>query len=493
MKDMPTPLLIGGREILRESFAAISPFYLGYSRLVSKASPLDAAAAIGCARQAQIASPASRKAMLQQAADAFTWSDADVECTVRMTGMPIQQVAAMYAEIPTWLRAVPQILEERFPPYQDQNTFTGSLQPGVADRLLNPSPGFCYAITPGNDPRACALLAINLCYLGIPFILRASARDAAALPLLRALLAGGFDPNFCSLLFLEPGAVSPLHFKLLDACQVVWTFGPRWLVDSRLRYEPQGQRAWIELPQESEAPDPASLLRSAAPSQVQVEQARQDHFEGKIVLRHESTNCAAITYGSLDERLRSMLYQAIAYPLGCTATKSVMVVEGDGWLHTAADWLGELVVGDPLDPKTQVGYIDPKSLDTLQRLAHVNRLRLQVFGGERLSQIQARPMLVASQEEVPDFFSQEIPAYVLATQTCPSVEAAVERINSYTPDQPRLAVSLYNLPSQTIPWAASRLHAHAVLVDQPTTRMLPVFHEGNDYAASLLVARMLIQ
>jgi hypothetical protein len=264
-------------------------------------------------------------------------------------------------------------------------------------------------------------------------------------------------------------------------------------VDSRLRYEQGGRRAWFEIPEESEAPDPASLLRSASPSQVQVEQARQDHFEGKLVLRHESTNCAAIVSGSLDERLRSTLYQAIAYPLGCTATKSVMVLDGEDWLKSAADWLGELVVGDPLDPKTQVGYIDPINLDALQRLAHANRLRLQIFGGERLSQIQARPMLVASQEEVPDFFAQEIPAYVLALQTCPDVEAAVERINSYTPDQPRLAVSLHNLPPDSISWAASRLRAHAVLVDQPTTRMLPVFHEGNDYALSLLVARMLIQ
>ena len=237
---MTTPTLIGGREIFGETFEAASPFYPDYTQPVSKASPLDVAAAIGCARQAQPGSPASRKDMLQRAADAFTWTEADLEHTVRMTGMPLQQVRAMYAEIPAWLRAVPQILEQRFPPYQDQNIYIDSLQAGVAARLLRPVSGFCYAITPGNDPRACALLAANLGYLGIPFILRASSKDAAALPLVRALLAGGFDPNFCSLLYFEPGSVSPLHFKLLDACSVVWTFGPRWLVDSRLRYEPLG-------------------------------------------------------------------------------------------------------------------------------------------------------------------------------------------------------------------------------------------------------------
>jgi acyl-CoA reductase-like NAD-dependent aldehyde dehydrogenase len=490
---MPTPLFIGGREIVGETFETSSPFYPGYTRRVAKASPLDVAAAIGCARQAEPGSPAARKEMLQRAADAFTWSEADLEYTVRMTGMPLQQVQAMYAEIPDWLRVIPQILEQRFPSYLDQNIYMDNLQEGVAARLLSPLSGFCYAITPGNDPRACALLAANLGYLGIPFILRASAKDAAVLPVLRALLAGGFDPNFCSLLFFEPGTVSPLHFKLLDACSVAWTFGPRWLVDSRVRYESLGWRAWLALPGQDESTDPASLLRSADPAEIQVEQARQDHFADKIVLRHESTNCAAIACGALDERLKATLYQAIAYPLGCTATKSVMAVGGDGWLSAAADWLAGLVVGDPLDPHTQVGYIDPKNLETLHRLAHANRLRVQVFGGERLSEIQARPMLVTSQEDVPDFFAQEIPAYVLALQTCPSVEAAVERINGYTPDQPRLAVSLHNLPLESIPWVVSHLRAHAVLLDQPTTRMLPVFHEGNDYAARLLVARIFIQ
>ena len=489
---MPTPLLIGGREIHREAFVVASPFYAGYSRQVSNAGPLDVAAAIGCARQAQPGSPNDRKEMLYRAASAFSYSDAELEQTVRMTGMPIQQVKAMYAEIPAWLRAAPQILARRFPAYQEQNAFIDSLQAGAADRLLKPVSGFCYAVTPGNDPRACALLVANLGYLGIPFILRASSKDAAALPLLRALLNGGFDPNFCSLLFFEPGPVSPLHYRLLDACSVAWTFGPRWWVDSRLRYESRGRRAWVSIPQVGDASDVSRLLHSVDASMVQVEDDRQDHFEGKIVLRHESTNCAAIACGSLDEELKATLYQAIAYPLGCTATKSVMVIDGNDWLADAVDWLAGLAVGDPLDPKTEIGYIDPKNLDALQRLAHANRLRLQVFGGERLSDIQARPMLVASREDVPDFFAQEIPAYVLAVHDCPSVESAVERINQYTPDHPRLAVSLHKLPPQTIPWASSQLNAHAVLVDQPTTRMLPVFHEGNDYAARLLVPRMFI-
>jgi hypothetical protein len=101
-------------------------------------------------------------------------------------------------------------------------------------------------------------------------------------------------------------------------------------------------------------------------------------------------------------------YEAIAYPIACTATKSVMVIDGRDWIEEASHFLAGLVAGDPLDPATQVGYIDSGCLDTLERLRQDNSLRAHFTGGERLSAHQARPLLVASQGECPDFFAQEI-------------------------------------------------------------------------------------
>jgi acyl-CoA reductase-like NAD-dependent aldehyde dehydrogenase len=149
------------------------------------------------------------------------------------------------------------------------------------------------------------------------------------------------------------------------------------------------------------------------------------------------------------------------------------------------------VVGDPLDPLTQVGYVDARCLDWLAELRKKNSLRATFYGGERLSPQQATPLLVASQEELPDFFAQEIPAYVLAVSEVENLPEAIRRINHYTGDEPRLAVSLFNFPKEALSRAMLDARAHTVLVNTPTSTLLPAFHEGNDYALLLRQARMI--
>jgi hypothetical protein len=122
------------------------------------------------------------------------------------------------------------------------------ITPDCIRRLL-PHQGFCYAITPGNDPRPAAIVAANLGYLGIPFILRASIRDAAAPLVIRALIAGGFDPRFCNLVYLD--RADPLsksnHTRMLAACSIIWTFGSPDSIDRTLRYRSTGRRVLLDL------------------------------------------------------------------------------------------------------------------------------------------------------------------------------------------------------------------------------------------------------
>jgi acyl-CoA reductase-like NAD-dependent aldehyde dehydrogenase len=183
----------------------------------------------------------------------------------------------------------------------------------------------------------------------------------------------------------------------------------------------------------------------------------------------------------------------LGYATSCTATRSIMLVDAQDWISRAAQYLAELVVDDPLDPATQVGYIDPGCLDYLSDLVTKNRLRINTYGGTRLSPVQSTPLLVASQEEVPDFFGQEIPAYVLAIRECSDLSEAVDEVNRYAGvDIDRLAVSLFHLPSDQRLATANRIKAHIVLVDLPTTTLLPFIHEGNDYALTLTRSRLLI-
>lgn len=156
-------------------------------------------------------------------------------------------------------------------------------------------------------------------------------------------------------------------------------------------------------------------------------------------------------------------------------------------------------MGDPLDPTTEVGYIHPRTLDHLAEIAQRSRARARLAGGRRLSPHQAEPLLVTSQDDLPDLFAQEIPAYVLAVRECASAAAAAALANHFSPGQPRLAVSLLGMTgsdagqAERVEALAAQLNAHAILVDRPTSQVAPFFHEGNDYAASLTLGRLLVQ
>jgi len=337
------------------------------------------------------------------------------------------------------------------------------------------------------------LVAANLCYLGIPFILKASLSDAVAPLVIQALVDGGIDPDFCGLLYFENSRIEQ-HHKLVAASAAVWTFGPQNRVDPLLRYASTGKRVVIDLPSGEREIEPTLLHRQVDLGNYHLEEVERDLFAGKQVLRHDSGNCAAISRGPFAGSGRDWLYEAIRYPQGCTAIKSVMVLDGEDWTEAAAEFLSVLRAGDPLDSRTEVGYCDPCALDYLDELVEKHSLRANFYGGERISSIQARPLLVAHLEEAAqaDFLAEEVPAYVLTLQACSHVEAAISEINRFTPDHPRLAVSLFNLTEAERQAAIQRLRAHAVLVDQPPSRIVPIFHEGNDYANKLAPGRIVV-
>lgn len=455
---MDIPIIISGHEIGRDPFHVTSPFFAGAGYSSAAASPLDIAAAIGCARKAEPGSLDQRKEVMQRAAEAFQYTATHLEHVVWMTGMPVAQIQAMLDQIPQWFRKLPRLIEDR--PGSEAGLVGGS-PPGGLSMRYSRLDGFCYAVTPGNDPRASALVAANLVYHGIPFILRPSPKDCIAPLVIRALLTGGLDPNACSLLYFAPQAGSGYHGKLVAASRIVWTHGPASFVDERMRYD--------------------------------TAERRQDRFEGKLVIRHQSSSSAAIMRPPLGESLMQALYPSIACPLGCAAVKWILVLGDYEWERALPDWIAGLKVGNPMEPETQIGYIEPAILDYLDGLVRKNRMRYRFWGGERISEIQARPLLAASQTSASDFFGNNVPAYVLALSQCASIEEAVAQINLGTHEAPRLAVSCHQLEPREVEYAAEKTRAHLVLADLPTTTMIPGFHEGNDYFRLLHRSKIVVR
>jgi hypothetical protein len=233
--------------------------------------------------------------------------------------------------------------------------------------------------------------------------------------------------------------------------------------------------------------DPDRISKS-----VRIEEGQEDLFAGKYLIRHGAGNCAAILWGALDEQTRDLIYPSLGYPIVCTATKSIYGIGQEPLGEELAAYIASLTAGDPLDPATEVGFADPRCLDLIADLRDKNRLHATFTGGERLSPQQARPLLVASQEDCPDFFGQEIPACLLAFRHCAVLPEAVEAINRNTGKEPRLAVSLLNIPGEQAYGAeVLSLRSHSVLIEKPTSDLLPAFHEGNDYALLLTTPKFL--
>ena len=496
---MKSPIIIGGKEILKDTFTGSSLFYKDYTYGIANASMLDIAAAIGNARNAQRASLESRVQCLRTAASSFSYTDEDVEHAVRILGMPISLIKEYFESIPAILRGLPDAVGARFNGLPEQLPYLAEKLTDETYKLLVPENGFCYVVTPGNDVRAAAMVAANLCYHGIPFIIKASKEDAAAPLLIKALLDGGFSPGFCNLLYFDSSAADAgkKHFKILDACSTIWTFGSDETVDNVLRYEVKERKVFLDVTdivQEGDGPIKLSLPDSdlALKSRIVIKEEKADHFQGKRVLRHGCGNCAMIVGGEFDDLMTDMLTRSFGYAIGCNAVKSVMVVNSDRWLIHAAEYLAGLVTGDPLDERTQVGYVNPQNLDYLDNLLNREKAKVNVYGGKRLSPYQATPMLIHTQARIDGLFGQEIPAYVLSVRHCEAMDEAVQQINSYTGKNLRLVVSFINVAHSDVIKEFGKVKAHAIFVNQPTATVVPYFHEGNDYALKLSQERLLI-
>lgn len=499
MNTINCPNLIAGKEVISSQFWAYSPFYTDYRIQMADASAMDVATAIGATRRAQRLTPPERAACLRRTADIFRVEPAYIEHTVRMTGLPYRVVAGLLDEIPNWLREVVAAFEQRFEPLGDYPAVFLERVAGTYSNVRAAIEGYCYAVTPANDPRAAALVTANLGYLGIPGILKVAKGDAISPLLIQALISAGFDPSFFNLLaFDNRGSdASAKHAHLVDQASVIWSFGSHADVDNALRFRATGTSTALDLSGLDVSSSGLAARLGALPdralaTRLRVTTEQIDCFAGKSVLYHACAACAAILAGPFDEKTANFLRRSTDYASGCNATRAVAQLAGKDWVSRAVDFFASLIVGDPLDPETDVGYIYPTNLDYVEYLLQKYRHAIHTYGGQRISLFQATPVLIESSAAFPELFGQEIPTYFLATTHVRDLNDAVQQLNAAVGEQARMAVAMHGFEENSARAMLPEISAQIILIDQPTTRVLPDCHEGNDYAHLLTPAKRIL-
>lgn len=458
------PLNMGG-----QVFTVVSPFDSKYKTNVADSNLFDIKVAISKARKSfdncQDLDFDDRRDVLKKASQKLKFGKSDMEYIVKMTGMPLKRVGEYLQDIQKVLTAVPDLIEKRIGIYGGmigRNPIQGSNM----FKILEPHEGIAYIVTPGNDPRVVAFVSAWLVSLGIPAIFKVSKTDMRIPELVvNSIVEAGYPSGALNILCWDTSNPEKrdLHFKLVDSSQIIWAFGDNETVDKTLRFETHAEAG---------------------------HQRTIDHFSDKIVLRHASGRAAGIVDSGVDLKKASkmILSSALHWPIGCNSMKALFVVDEvhDDLVEHLKYNFSKLKVGDPMDPKIDVGYINPSNLSTINtRLDQLTRMGLLdiKFGGKLLSNYQLTPILAKTNDVNSEFISTEYPAYVLTTKAVDTYETAVEELNRTALGAKRLAVSVYSNDKHKI--LKSKIKAHHVKMWGHTTELDLLFHEGQDYLHKL--------
>jgi len=362
--------------------------------------------------------------------------------------------------------------------------------------------GFVYAIIPGNDIRVTAVVSTILVLLGIPGIIKPSKTDTvASIKTVKAIIDAGYPKKGLTVLFFDStNPKSKEHnFKICDEASAIWPYGDDNTIDTLIRTEKRNvfnldkflkDKGMLDV--QKEFPKFLTELQKAEHSlNDYISTQTIDHFASKIIMRHASGRCAGIVDNDFDikQAAKLIIDSSMQYPIGCNSMKSVFVVE------PAFEKLVKILqyeftlldkqTADPLKPKTEVGYIDPKTASFLEkRIDELKRLQLIsiLHGGKKISPTQFTPLLVSTNDVNSELLINEIPGYILCLIKVKSFEEAVSQINRIAQDSPKLAVGYFTNNPQNM---RLYVNAHHIKINHLTTDLDGIIHEGNDYIMQL--------
>lgn len=463
---------VGGKESLlsKKTFEVVSSFYSDYITNVPDSNLFDLKSATSQARSAiELCNKLhfdDKKEILKNTSKNIKFSDDDIEYIVKMTGIPITKVEKYTGEICHILNAVPDAIEKRIGirhgkiarhPIPDQDIF----------KFLEPVHGFVYAVTPGNDPRVVPFVASWLVTLGIPCVLKVSKNDVlTAQKVIQTIINSGYPAGGVNMLCWDTSKENSkkFNFELVDASHVVWAFGDNNTVDNLLRFE-------------------------------EVENGhRIDHFSDKIVLRHVTGRAAAICDSKIDqEKIANIITEsALHWPIGCNALKAVFDANDKHGelIQILSEKFNKLTIGNPMDKKTDVGYVDARILKyVFKRISELKPFGLiEPKTGKLVSDIQASPILLKTRDKLSEFLSREFSVYILTVKQCVSFDEAVDEVNESTGSTKRIAIAVFSDDEDKV--LKTTLRAHHIKRLRHTTELDISFHEGNDYLHKLTVPQI---
>lgn len=501
--------LIGGQSINlgKEYFTVQSQFYEDYKILVANASQLDISIALSKVKQSwekcQELSFSERANILEKAVSNLKFSEEEIQAIVKMIGMPKKYIVQQVNQIPEIMKSYWKIISKRYGfeygriglDFVENEAFHK-----IEFRISKK--GFVYAITPGNDPRITAVISTILVLLGIPGIIKPSKTDnIIPLKIVKTIIDAGYPKNSLAVLFLDTeNPKSQKHnFKICDEASVIWPFGDDDTIDNLIRIEKQKMFNIDKFMKDKDIHDIrkefpkflVELQKTETSLDDYILTQATDHFASKLILRHASGRCAGVLDSNFDVNLAAKLIidSSMRYPIGCNSMKSVFVVGSvfDELVKILQHELAQLdrYTSDPLNPKTEIGYVDKKvSVFLEKRIDELKRLRLisVLYGGKKINSFQFTPLLVSTNDVNSELLINEVPGYILCLTKVNSFEDAVSQINKIAKDNPKLAVSYFTNDPKNM---KLHINAHHVKINYLTTDIDGIIHEGNDYIMQL--------
>jgi len=459
--------------ISSSTYTVESPFDEDYTVTVYDSGLGDTPRAISTARDAQEAvdglSLDERRAIVEDAAEDYAFSDDEIEYFVKMLGMPRDAVEFKLDRGREALDQLPDIVDNKYGEFQGE--IAEKRGPGMYEVHKSrdePMSGFL----PANDPSVAPNVLAYAVLTGNTMVIRPSSEELySTLKSAEALTANGYPDGALNVLLYDSSNDDNQSHRgtLLNETGTTILFGGDETV--------QSFRDVVDDPQKD-------LVGFG---------------EGRA-------NAYVFADANLDKTVDSVVEGMVQWPNGCNAMKAVRVHPAvyDEFAEKLVTELDALEMGDLMDTETDIGYIDPETVSFLENRAsgrttasadeliypEVDEIGLN---GDRLDAAVAadggaathmKPIVIEAASERSEFMQEEYPGYVLGIAPVAPEDLAERYEAAYTDNgNVPITVSVYtenfDADKQEL---VQDLPAHLIRQNESTIRINPwVRHQGRDW------------
>lgn len=499
---------IGGKEISLsgKTFEAKSEFY-DFSYELADSNFMDISVALSKVKngreELKKTTFEERIDILNKVSKKLRYSKEDIKSSVMMSGMPIKSVSDYIEAIPSFFNIIPNMISNTYE-HLDHNKSRRFFKGINKFEHRIPINGSIYAISPSNDPRVGSVIAIIAGTLGIPVILKTSKADVPiTMRMINTLVDSGYPPGAFNVITFDTKGASAkaINFKLVEGSDIIWVFGDDKTVDETLRFE---RKDYFDInsytsktnidPRKNANHFVEHISKNSNLFSEHTVSIAKDYFAGKTVIRHASGRSAGILDSDVDVKKSAdiIFNSSMKYPIGCNSMKSLFAV-GESYeevLDELKKRIDKSKIGDPLSQNTDIGYASKETLDYVEkRLKELNLMRLlrEETNFKRLSDIQATPLLCSTNDLYSEFLSKEISAYILCLKKTNDFNQALSELDNAVGENEKLAVSVLTKKNHN---QIHKIRAHHIKLNDVTTDLDAIIHEGNDYVIQLTKPRV---